>query len=60
MFRWFSQQGKFIRIHFGHTGKLASADIDICERTLKGAFLLLSVTVSPVESALQIFWKNPE
>lgn len=24
-------QGKFIRIHFGPTGKLASADIDICE-----------------------------
>ena len=24
-------QGKFIRIHFGTTGKLASADIDICE-----------------------------
>lgn len=24
-------QGKFIRIHFGPTGKLASADIDSCE-----------------------------
>lgn len=24
-------QGKFIRIHFGPTGKLASADIDICK-----------------------------
>lgn len=24
-------QGKFIRIHFGPSGKLASADIDICE-----------------------------
>lgn len=28
-------QGKFIRIHFGPTGKLASADIDICELTFK-------------------------
>ena len=26
-----SMQGKFIRIHFGPTGKLASADIDSCE-----------------------------
>lgn len=25
-------QGKLIRIHFGPTGKLASADIDICKR----------------------------
>lgn len=24
-------QGKFIRIHFGPTGKLASADIDSCK-----------------------------
>ena len=24
-------QGKFIRIHFGPSGKLASADIDSCE-----------------------------
>lgn len=24
-------QGKFIRIHFGPTGRLASADIDMCE-----------------------------
>lgn len=24
-------QGKFIRIHFGTTGKLASADIETCE-----------------------------
>lgn len=24
-------QGKFIRIHFGTSGKLASADIEICE-----------------------------
>lgn len=27
-------QGKFIRIHFGPTGKLASADIDICKLNL--------------------------
>lgn len=27
-------QGKFIRIHFGPTGKLASADIEICESHL--------------------------
>lgn len=59
MFRWFFQQGKFIRIHFGHTGKLASADIDICELTLKRTFLL-SVTLSHSQSVLQIFWKNPE
>lgn len=59
MFRWFSQQGKFIRIHFGHTGKLASSDIDICERTLKRTFLL-SVSVSRDKSVVQIFWKNPE
>lgn len=26
-----SRQGKFIRIHFGATGKLASADIETCE-----------------------------
>ncbi|KAG7248242.1 hypothetical protein CRUP_013279, partial [Coryphaenoides rupestris] len=26
-----SRFGKYIRIHFGPTGKLASADIDICE-----------------------------
>lgn len=26
-----SLQGKFIRIHFGATGKLASADIETCE-----------------------------
>lgn len=26
-----SPQGKFIRIHFGATGKLASADIETCE-----------------------------
>lgn len=62
----FSPQGKFIRIHFGPTGKLASADIDICEFTLKGcihqAFLFLfEVKYEPaILSVLQISWKNPE
>lgn len=31
---YFLIQGKFIRIHFGPTGKLASADIDICTLTV--------------------------
>ncbi|CAF96863.1 unnamed protein product, partial [Tetraodon nigroviridis] len=33
-----SRFGKFIRIHFGHTGKLASADIDICENMKESDF----------------------
>lgn len=32
-------QGKFIRIHFGPTGKLASADIDMCELRIKHCIL---------------------
>ena len=28
---FFPPQGKFIRIHFGTTGKLSSADIETCE-----------------------------
>ena len=28
---FFPSKGKFIRIHFGTTGKLASADIETCE-----------------------------
>ena len=28
---FFTCKGKFIRIHFGTTGKLASADIETCE-----------------------------
>ena len=27
----YPEQGKFIRIHFGTTGKLASADIETCK-----------------------------
>ena len=27
----FSEQGKFVRIHFGTTGKIAGADIETCE-----------------------------
>lgn len=40
-------QGKFIRIHFGPTGKLASADIDICELTVKQiVFVIFFLLVS--------------
>lgn len=44
-------QGKFIRIHFGATGKLASADIETCEchrsaRTHPDPALTLTVSVS--------------
>ncbi len=28
---FYFKQGKFIRIHFGTSGKLASADIETCE-----------------------------
>ena len=28
-------QGKFIRIHFGTTGKLASGDIETCKKHYK-------------------------
>ena len=28
---FYIKQGKFIRIHFGTTGKLASADIETCK-----------------------------
>ncbi|KAK2109873.1 Myosin-7B [Saguinus oedipus] len=31
-----SRFGKFIRIHFGPSGKLASADIDSCESARRG------------------------
>ncbi|KAI1229527.1 Myosin-7, partial [Lamprotornis superbus] len=39
-------QGKFIRIHFGATGKLASADIETCEAAAAGVGHRLSVRPS--------------
>ena len=37
-----SNQGKFIRIHFGTTGKLASADIETCKHISQTYFKLPS------------------
>ena len=59
----FVWQGKFIRIHFGTTGKLASADIDICEFFINFRFSttalenlnLLKVDVSTVSGCLCVF-----
>ena len=35
----FCLQGKFIRIHFGTTGKLASADIETCKIPASASYL---------------------
>uniref|UniRef100_A0A8C0A0M2 Uncharacterized protein n=1 Tax=Anas zonorhyncha TaxID=75864 RepID=A0A8C0A0M2_9AVES len=49
-----SRFGKFIRIHFGATGKLASADIETSERTKPVSFLfllsdMLLITTNPYD-----------
>lgn len=54
-----SLQGKFIRIHFGATGKLASADIETCEcRESAGAqpelSLILTISSSTSRSLLPL------
>lgn len=59
-----SPQGKFIRIHFGTTGKLASADIETCKYTLSGTSELSQPRRAAWTTDLcflfQICWKNPE
>ena len=61
---FFFFQGKFIRIHFGATGKLASADIETCKRPSRPdrsrSFWLSSVFVlSYSYHPWQICWRSP-
>lgn len=35
MLPFYLEQGKFIRIHFGPSGKLAGADIETCEYLIR-------------------------
>ena len=52
---FFLFQGKFVRIHFGTTGKIAGADIETCKYFYKNHLILEPVTES--DKTLENNWK---